>query len=166
MRTPVPSYWAETYEVHGAAQTMPLTRDDLEMPRTPLELRAFVELVRERVHHNPVEFESGMTKKGYYKEFLDEVVPLCNFAEVAYPPEYRVQPVLGNQGYDALVFDNQGAEEDKVEFTKPYDGAAAAASESITGSVLTFQHPRLNSAHGKTTQTGSFGSALSRPIAR
>ncbi len=67
-----------------------------------------------------------MAKKGYYKEFLDEVVLLCNFAEVVYPADYRVQPVLGNQGFDAIVLDAGGNEFDRVEFAKPHDGAAAA----------------------------------------
>jgi hypothetical protein len=107
---------------------MPLTDADLETPRTPAELRAFVEHVRTSVRANRLEFELGMTKQGYYKEFVDEVEPLCNFAEVAYPADYKVKPVLGNQGFDAIVLDAQGNEIDKVEFAKPHDGAAAAAN--------------------------------------
>lgn len=107
---------------------MLLSPADLEIPRTATDLRAFVESVRATVHANRTEFESSMAKRGYYKELLDEVEPLCNFAEAAYPPDHRVQPVLGNQGYDALVFDSQGNEVDKVEFAKPYDGAAAASN--------------------------------------
>lgn len=107
---------------------MPLTRADLEVPRTAADLRAFVERVRARVRANRAEFETGMAKCGYYKEFLDEVEPLCNFVEAAYPADHKVQPVLSNQGYDAVVFDSKGNEVDKVEFAKPYDGAAAASS--------------------------------------
>ncbi len=107
---------------------MPLAAVDLEKPRTPAELRAFVEHVRDRVRANRSEFELGMAKQGHYKKFLDEVQPLCNFAEVAYPADHKVQPVLGNQGFDAIVFDAQGNEIDKVEFAKPYDGATAAAN--------------------------------------
>ncbi len=67
-----------------------------------------------------------MSKQGCYKEFLDEVEPLCNFAEVAYPADYKVKPVLGNQGFDAIVLNAQGKEVEKVEFAKPHDGAVAA----------------------------------------
>lgn len=107
---------------------MPLSAADLETPRTPAELRAFVEHVRTSVRANRSEFELGMTKHGYYKEFLDEVEPLCNFAEVAYPVDYKVKPVLGNQGFDAIVLDAQGNEVEKIEFAKPHDGAVAAAN--------------------------------------
>lgn len=107
---------------------MPLSAADLETPRTPAELRAFVEHVRTSVRANRSEFELGMTKQGYYKEFLDEVVQLCNFAEVAYPADYKVKPILGDQGFDAIILDAQGNEIEKVEFAKPHDGAAAAAN--------------------------------------
>lgn len=105
---------------------MHLSAADLETERTSAELRAFVEHVRTSVRTNRSEFELGMSKQGYYKEFLDEVELLCNFAEVAYPVDYKVKPVLGNQGFDAIVLDAQGNEVDKVEFAKPHDGAVAA----------------------------------------
>lgn len=105
---------------------MALTSKDLQSPRTHPELRAFVEKVRANVKATPEEFAKGMKKEGCYKEFLDEVEPLCNFAEAVYPADYVVQPILGNQGYDAVVYDAQGREIDKIEFAKPYDGAAAA----------------------------------------
>ncbi|WP_339780563.1 hypothetical protein [uncultured Marinobacter sp.] len=116
---------------------MTLTAIDLEIPRTHPELRAFIEEVRANVRATKEEFARGMNKQGYYKEFLDEVEPLCNFAEVVYPADYKVQPVLGNQGYDAIVHDNQGNEFEKIELAKPYDGAAAAAN---TRQVLTRGH--------------------------
>lgn len=107
---------------------MLLTAADLETPRTPVELRAFIERVRAYVRADRLEFELGMAKQGYYKEFLDEVVPLCSFAEVFYPADCKVQSVLGNHGFDAIVFDAHGSEIDKVEFATPHDGAAAAAN--------------------------------------
>lgn len=113
---------------------MSLTIDELETPRSPPQLRDFVEQVRTSVRADRAEFELGMAKRGYYKEFLDEVVLLCNFAEVAYPASYKVQPVLSSQGYDAIVFDADGNECDRVEFAKPHDGAAMAR---IARQVLT-----------------------------
>lgn len=107
---------------------MPLSAADLETARTSAELRAFVEHVRTSVRANRSEFKLGMAKHGYYKEFLDEVEPLCNFAEVAYPVDYMFKPVLGNQGFDAIVLDAQGNEVEKIEFAKPHDGAVAAAN--------------------------------------
>lgn len=105
---------------------MVLTSKDLQSPRTHPELRAFVENVRAIVKATPEEFAKGMKKQGCYKEFLDEVEPLCDFAEAIYPADYVVQPILGNQGCDAVVYDDQGREFDRIEFAKPYAGAAAA----------------------------------------
>jgi hypothetical protein len=107
---------------------MTLTAQELEKQRTVKELRAFVERIRDSVSADRSEFEFGMAKRGYYKEFLDEVEPLCNFAEAEYPTDFKLQPVLGNQGLDAIVFDSDGTEVDRVEFTKPHDGAAAAVA--------------------------------------
>ena len=107
---------------------MPLSAADLETARTSAELRAYVEHIRTCVRANRSEFKLGMAKHGYYKEFLDEVEPLCNFAEVAYPVDYMFKPVLGNQGFDAIVLDAQGNEVDKIELAKPHDGAVAAVN--------------------------------------
>ena len=107
---------------------MPLIPEEVEVPRTSAELRAFVDHVRSVARADRTEFELGMLKRGYYKEFLNEVEPLCRFAEAAYPLTYKVQPILGNQGYDAVVFDAQGNEVEKLEFANPHDGAAMAES--------------------------------------
>lgn len=68
----------------------------------------------------------GLQKKGLHKEFLDELIPLSSFAILAYPNSYQVRPVLGNQGYDAIVVDENGNEMDRVEITAPHDGKAAS----------------------------------------
>lgn len=68
-----------------------------------------------------------MLKRGLYKEFLDEIEPLSQFAVLEYPDTYRLQPVLGNQGYDAVVFGANGQVVDRIEMAKPYDGATTAA---------------------------------------
>lgn len=96
----------------------------MQKRRSPRELREFAEAVRVAVRAEPDEFELGMTKKGLYKEFLDEILPLSYFAE-HYPETYTVQPVLGNQGYDAIVYDDTGIEYERVEMTKPHDGKEA-----------------------------------------
>ncbi len=72
-----------------------------------------------------------MTKKGLYKEFLDEVLPLSYFAEQHYPDTYTLQPVLGNQGYDAIVYDDASVEHERLEITKPHDGAEAAKDAKL-----------------------------------
>lgn len=107
---------------------MLLSREDIETPRSPSELAQFVERVRESVRLNPSEREAGMLRRGYYKEFLDEVVPLARFAVQTYPETYRVQPVLGNQGYDAIVRNADDQIVDKVEIANPIDGKATSSA--------------------------------------
>jgi hypothetical protein len=108
-----------------------LSKDELQIRRSPGELRAFAECVRSRVRASPSEFALGMTKAGLYKEFIDEILPLSHFAVQAYPSTYSVQPVLGNQGYDAIVYDEFMNEHEKIELTRPHDGAESAADARL-----------------------------------
>ena len=43
-----------------------------------------------------------------------------------YPETYIIEPVLGNQGYDAIVYDQAGHECDRIEIKKPHDGLERA----------------------------------------
>jgi hypothetical protein len=105
---------------------MMLTESELQRRRSPADLRAFAERVVEWVRSSRDEFANGMTRRGLYKEFLDEILPLSHFAVVAYPSTYSVEPVLGNQGYDVMVYDDAGSEVDRLELTRPHDGRASA----------------------------------------
>jgi hypothetical protein len=107
---------------------LPLSREEVETPRSPSALQQFVDRVRERVRLDPDERKAGSLRQGYYKEFLDEVVPLSRFALQAYPETYTIQPVLGNQGYDAIVRSADGQIVDKVEIANPIDGMAVATT--------------------------------------
>ena len=103
-----------------------ITSSALEERRSPSELREFVIRLKQAVQANKFERHRGHQKKGLYKQFLEELIPLSCFATQVYPDSYKVQPVLGNQGYDALVWSEVGEEVDRVEITSPHDGAAEA----------------------------------------
>ncbi len=103
-----------------------VTAEDIEQRRSPRALRDFVVELKRVVRANEHERHRGIQKAGLYKEFLDEIVPLSLFALHMYPESYEIQPVLGSQGYDALVFDESGKEVDRIEMTVPHDGAATA----------------------------------------
>lgn len=103
-----------------------ITPSEIELPRSPSALRNFVIQFREDVESNDSERHRGILKKGLYKQFLDEIVPLSLFVIKEYPEDFKVQPILGNQGYDALVFDGSGKEVDRIEITTPQDGAEKA----------------------------------------
>lgn len=105
---------------------MPLSQDDLEQPRTPRELQAFVESVRERARTDADLRMAGHLRTGYLKEYFDEIEPLARFAAAYYPDNYTVCPVLGNQGFDAEVFDAEGRLVERVEIANPIDGQSIA----------------------------------------
>lgn len=105
---------------------MIITSSVMQQRRSPGALREFVTRLKATVRAEEMERHRGILKKGLYKEFLDEIVPLSLFALQSYPESHEIQSVLGNQGYDALVFDESGTEVDRIEVTIPHDGAAAA----------------------------------------
>jgi hypothetical protein len=107
------------------------TSGDFELLRSPSELREYVSRLKDEVSADEEERCLGIQKKGLYKEFLDEILPLSYFAIQVYPETYRVGPVLGNQGYDAIVYDENGREVDRVEITAPHDGMASAADAKL-----------------------------------
>ena len=100
--------------------------EELQRRRSPRDLLEFVQGVRDAVEANPAEMRDGILKRGLYKEFIDEILPLSQFAVVAYPATYSVEPVLGSQGYDAVVYDGAGRVFEHVEMTVPHDGAEDA----------------------------------------
>jgi len=114
---------------------IPFTVEDLGRRRTPAQLREFVESIRARVRSNLVELKKGICKTGIYKEFLDEVLPLSYFAEVEYPSNFTIQPIMGNQGFDAVVYNEAGVLHERLELSVPHDGASAAASARARAEV-------------------------------
>jgi hypothetical protein len=74
----------------------------------------------------------GILKKGIYKVFLDEIIPLSLFCLKVYPDNYKILPKLGNQGYDAIVKDENGKIFECLELTVPHDGRKAANEAKLT----------------------------------
>ena len=120
---------------------MLITPQQIQERRAPKALRQFAEDVRVAVRADRSEFESGMQRRGVYKKFLDEIEPLSQFAVLAYPDTNLVEPVLGNQGYDAVVYGADGQIVDRIELTKPFDGAIAAedAREVLESGIGAFR---------------------------
>ncbi|MFA5835246.1 MAG: hypothetical protein WDA22_17335 [Bacteroidota bacterium] len=104
---------------------------EIEKRRSPTALREFVINLKDNVRANKVEMNYGIFKKGLYKEFLDEIVPLSLFSIKMYPDSYLIQPVLGSQGYDALVFNESVKQVDKIEMTVPQNGQLEANDSQL-----------------------------------
>lgn len=105
---------------------MLLTREEIQQPRTPSELKAFVDSVWERAKTDNELQMAGHYRSGYLKEFFDEIVPLSRFADAVYPADYRISPVLGNQGFDAEVRNAEGLFIERVEIANPVNGSSMA----------------------------------------
>ena len=103
-----------------------ITQEEIERSRTPAELRQFVAKTRARVEADPNELKSARRKVGFYKMFVDEIIPLALAADYLCESNDRLQPVHGNQGYDVVLLDPAGNQKGKVEIAKPYDGKANA----------------------------------------
>ena len=103
-----------------------ITKENIEIERTPNELRQFVTTIKSKIDNCKKERHRGMLKKGIYKVFVDEIIPLSLFCIKIYPDNYKISPKLGNQGYDAIVKDENGKIFEYVEITAPHDGRKVA----------------------------------------
>ncbi len=108
-----------------------ILKKEIEQYRTSDELKSFVEGVRKRVESDPDELQQARIGKGWYKVFVDEVMPLSQFAHLLYPSETLFLPVLGNQGYDVEVFDAQKNPIGRIEIAKPHDGQVEAENSRL-----------------------------------
>ncbi|OEY67516.1 hypothetical protein [Marinobacter sp. X15-166B] len=104
---------------------------EIEQRRTSDQLKTFVKDVRKRIESCPGELRRAQNGEGRYREFINEVWPLSQFAHLLYPPGTLFLPVLGNQGYDVEVFDEEGEPLDKIEIAKPHDGQANAENNRL-----------------------------------
>lgn len=102
-----------------------ITKEDIEIGRTPKELRQFVTTKKLKVSNCKQERHRAMRKKGIYKVFVEEIIPLSLFCIKIYPDNYKIFPKLGNQGYDAIVKDENGKIFEYVEITGPHVGRKA-----------------------------------------
>jgi len=108
-----------------------ITKKDIEKPRSPRGLRQFVCYRKEKVRAMASERHAAIQRKGIYNVFIKEIIPLSIFALKAYPNTYRVEPMLGNQGYDAIVRDTHGNVIDYVELTFPGNWEAEAKDAKL-----------------------------------
>jgi hypothetical protein len=110
------------------------TESEIQTPRSPLGLRQFVTRRKNKLRKNSTERHKSHQKLGLYKEFWDEIVPLSLYAQKTFPQHYKVQPVLGNQGYDANLFDGNNTLVGRIEITYPHDGQSSAEDGRLLAS--------------------------------
>ena len=109
-----------------------ITKKDIEIERTPSELRKFVSSVESRIKNCTQERHKAIQKNGIYKVFCDEIIPLSLFCMNVYTDNYKILPKLGNQGYDAIVKAENNKIYEKLEITAPHDGRRDANNAKLT----------------------------------
>ena len=67
------------------------------------------------------------TAGGYEVEFITQRPGARDIAAL----HVTVRPVIGSQGYDAIVFDTNGIEIEKIEITIPHDGKSEAIDAQL-----------------------------------
>jgi len=102
-----------------------LTKADIEKPRTPRGLRLFVRSRIRQAQKDRSERHKAIQNKGLYKYFNNEIVPLSVFSLLHFKSGVLIKPILGNQGFDAEILNNQHDVIGRIEITNPHDGAAA-----------------------------------------
>jgi hypothetical protein len=97
---------------------------DLTLKRSPEDLYEVCEAYRDFVSITDLD-NALLRKEETYKYFIDEVWPLAKFCKATLDNTYLVQPVQGNQGFDASVY-RDGEIEFNIEVAYPQNGAARA----------------------------------------
>lgn len=110
-----------------------LAPEDLQKPRTPFELRDFIEEIRRATKMDDALRHAAIQKKGLFKQLTEEIMPIKCYALSQYPDnDVRVSPVLGNQGYDAEIHDFMGNLVERIEVTIPHDGESERKDAKLT----------------------------------
>lgn len=103
-----------------------ITIEEIEIKRSPQELKDFVTHKVSTIREIPSERHEAIKKKGLYKKFCDEIAPLSSFCVNHYSEEVRITPIMGSQGFDAVVEDMEGNHIEYIEITLPHDGDHAS----------------------------------------
>jgi hypothetical protein len=100
-----------------------VTKENIQCSRTARELREFLDHTFDAVRQDKSARENARSRKGLYKRLIEELWPLSLYFEKKYGgSDCRLKLQIGNQGFDALVLDEQGAEIERIEVSWPIDG--------------------------------------------
>jgi hypothetical protein len=100
--------------------------EELTKKRTPLELLNWVNWKRDQIASTEDGERTLILHQGLVKQFAEEVYPLALFGQRKYGDTDGIlmQPVMGSQGYDAVITDlrTKPATESYVEITQAHEG--------------------------------------------
>lgn len=94
---------------------------DLEAPRTVSEMEAYYNKIIDTIRESRELIQLCRIRKGRFKEFFEEYVPLYKFAKSEYGyKNCKYNIVIGNQQYDGVIQGPCGCR--KIEISKYQDG--------------------------------------------
>jgi hypothetical protein len=94
---------------------------DISLPRTKEELHAYYKSTIKKIESDQNLIRLARLKKGLFKEFFEELVPLLIYSKSKYCEEGALlNIVVGNQKYDAIV--KTSTLEKRLEFSKYANG--------------------------------------------
>jgi len=130
--------------------------EELTRKRTPSELLSWVNWKREQIASTEEGERALILHEGLMKQFEEEVYPLALFGQRKYGDtnEILMQPIIGNQGYDAAITDlrSEPARESYVEITQAHEGENDYLFRLVLSRQgITFGHSRPVKAGTKKT---------------
>lgn len=106
-----------------------ITKQDLEEKRTPAGLSKFVESTFDSIRSVEEKKHAARRRKQPYKELIEEIYPLSIFCKLKYKDtNVLCAPVIGSQGFDAIIESECGDLIENIELTWPIDGQKAHTS--------------------------------------
>ncbi|KUO53159.1 MAG: hypothetical protein APF76_03710 [Desulfitibacter sp. BRH_c19] len=94
---------------------------DIEKPRTVEEMNLYYKEIMDKVGSNTELIKLARLRKGLFKEFYEEFIPLYKFAKSEFGvSDNRYNVVIGNQKYDGIIQGPGGSI--KIEISKYHDG--------------------------------------------
>lgn len=104
-------------------KSMDITKENLELKRSPEELDDFVQETLATIASDEQLKKQARLRKNGFKEVIEEVYPLSIFCKLKHGGnDVLCYPVIGSQGYDARIEDTEGNLKESIELTWPIDG--------------------------------------------
>ena len=102
---------------------MNISKEILEQKRSPEELGQYVRETLSEISKNKELKKEARLRTQLFKELFEEVYPLSIFCIEKYKGvDVVCYPVIGSQGYDAIIENQDGSLIEVIELTWPVDG--------------------------------------------
>lgn len=100
-----------------------ITEEELQTPRTANELSSYLNKLFAAIKEDQAARQAARARRGLYKPLIEELWPISWYFQRKYADHhFRLKLELGNQGFDAVILDEQSSPVEWVEASWPIDG--------------------------------------------